>query len=420
MAPRVSHLKVSAVPDAGDPSLVEPSDWNADHVLSGVQGTVTLTTTGTSGPATFDGTTLNIPNYADTGITQLTGDVTAGPGSGSKVATLASVVTAGTSTKITYDAKGRVTAGAAATPADLGGLGTGVATALGINVGSAGAPVINGGALGTPSGGVATNITGLPAWTSSGLTLPAASQTALWDGVSAQGSDIASAATLNLTTATGPIVNITGTTTVTAITLAQGDWRLLKLTGAVPFTLGSSLIFNGVSSATSAPSGYAGQAGDLLLASGEASGVVRLYTMSPSYGTFTPAITFATPGDLSVSYTAAATVGFWWRYGNIVNVTFNLATSSFTYTTASSFFQITGLPFANMTTVNAGSGAVLTYQGITKASYTTFIPRVGSGSTLMTVQASGSGQTTATLTTADVPSGGSIILRGSITYITGS
>lgn len=44
----------------------------------------------------------------------------------------------------------------------ISGLGTGVATALAVNVGSAGAPVVNGGALGTPSGGTLTNCTGLP------------------------------------------------------------------------------------------------------------------------------------------------------------------------------------------------------------------------------------------------------------------
>jgi hypothetical protein len=38
--------------------------------------------------------------------------------------------------------------------------GTGVATALGVNVGSAGASVVNGGALGTPSSGTVTNLTG--------------------------------------------------------------------------------------------------------------------------------------------------------------------------------------------------------------------------------------------------------------------
>jgi hypothetical protein len=41
--------------------------------------------------------------------------------------------------------------------------GTGVATALGVNVGSAGAFVVQGGALGTPSSGTLTNATGLPA-----------------------------------------------------------------------------------------------------------------------------------------------------------------------------------------------------------------------------------------------------------------
>jgi hypothetical protein len=44
----------------------------------------------------------------------------------------------------------------------ISGLGTGVATALAVNVGSAGAPVVNGGALGTPASGTLTNATGLP------------------------------------------------------------------------------------------------------------------------------------------------------------------------------------------------------------------------------------------------------------------
>lgn len=44
----------------------------------------------------------------------------------------------------------------------LTGEGTGVITALGVNVGSAGAFVVNGGALGTPSSGTLTNATGLP------------------------------------------------------------------------------------------------------------------------------------------------------------------------------------------------------------------------------------------------------------------
>lgn len=52
--------------------------------------------------------------------------------------------------------------------------GTGIAAALAANVGSAGAPVLFDGALGTPASGTLTNTTGFPAANLAGTALPAA------------------------------------------------------------------------------------------------------------------------------------------------------------------------------------------------------------------------------------------------------
>jgi len=83
-----------------------------------------------------------------------------------------------------------------------------------------------------------------------------------------QGADIASAATVVLDTSTGDYVNITGTTGITAITLAQGQQRTVKFAGILTLTNGASLILPSGANITTA-------AGDTAVFRGEASGVVR-------------------------------------------------------------------------------------------------------------------------------------------------
>ena len=91
--------------------------------------------------------------------------------------------------------------------------GTGVATALGVNVGSAGAFVVNGGALGTPSSGTLTNATGLPISTGvSGLGSGVATFLA-----TPSSANLASAVTDE--TGSGPLVFATSPTFTSQVTL---------------------------------------------------------------------------------------------------------------------------------------------------------------------------------------------------------
>ncbi|NBW14249.1 MAG: hypothetical protein EBR82_40250 [Caulobacteraceae bacterium] len=86
----------------------------------------------------------------------------------------------------------------------VSGLGTNVATALAVAVGSAGAVVVNGGALGTPSSGTLTSCTGLPIST----------------GVSGLGTGVG-AALGNTADAASGVATTTGTATLTNKRITQ-------------------------------------------------------------------------------------------------------------------------------------------------------------------------------------------------------
>lgn len=224
---------------------------------------------------------------------------------------------------------------------------------------------------------------------------------------------IASSATVNIGAAAANTISISGTTTITAFdSIANGALRRLHFQGALTLTHNAtSLILPTGASITTA-------AGDMAefvsLGSGNwrCTGYERASgnSVNSQTGTFTPTLTFATPGDLSVAYSTQT--GDFTRIGDRVFVNFSIVTSTFTHTTASGNAQIMGFPI----TIGVQSMGDINFQGITKASYTNFCTRMTVSTTLATIAASGSGVAGASVTSADMPSGGTVILQGSAIY----
>lgn len=140
------------------------------------------------------------------------------------------------------------------------------------------------------------------------------------------------------------------------------------------------------------------------------------FALRQTRGQWTPVLTFATPGNLVVVYQEQA--GFWQKTGSLVEVSFHILTSTFTHTTAAGNLEITGVPFAPSSQTLYTAVGACRWQGITKANYTQVVVRI-TNQQIFFFDASGSGQASVQVAFGDTPTGGTMLLRGSICYRTG-
>ena len=162
----------------------------------------------------------------------------------------------------TVNAQGQLTlaGNTTVTPAvgSITGLGTGVATALAVNVGTAGAFVVNGGALGTPSSGTVTNLTGTASININGTVGATTATTGAFTTVSATGvitSTVATGTAPFTVASTTQVANLnsatSGTATIAtnvALTAGSGATNYLHFsasaTGNQPVNTNTSLTYN--------------------------------------------------------------------------------------------------------------------------------------------------------------------------------
>jgi hypothetical protein len=314
----VKHLKVSTVPDAGDDTLVEPSDWNADHTLTGL-GTMAEqnanavaitggTISGVTIPASNITGTLGVPN-GGTGASTLTGYVK------------------GTGTTA-------MTASATIPNTDITGLGTASTKDAGAALGVA-----------TLDAGGKVPVSELPA-----AVLGALSYQGTWD---------ASTNTPTLTSSVGTkgyyyVVSVAGNTNLNGITdWLVGDWAVFN--GSIWQKVDNTETVTSVNGQTGAvvlTTTNIAEGTNLYYTDARARGAISAGT-GISYNNTTGVVTNAAP-DQTVSITGAGTSVVTGTYPNFT-VTSNdafVGTVTSVAATAGTGISVTGSPITTSGTLN--------------------------------------------------------------------
>jgi hypothetical protein len=245
------------------------------------------------------------------------------------------------------------TSGTLATTSQLPTLGTGVASALADNVGSAGCFVVNGGALGTPSSGSLANCTGLPIGSVTGLGAGVA--TALASALNGSGA-------------------VSGATSPTFVTPTLGA------------ATATSINFGGSSLST-----YA------------------------QYQAWTPSISFQVPGDLSVVYYQR--LGFYSRIGDIVTLTFSINfTATFTTSSGAFEITALPATVQNSAGSNAYGNCIF-QTIVYPTGCTSICLEAVNNTAIMYVSGNGSGVLGGYVSQTQVTSGVEFLIQGSISYL---